>query len=135
MMGRGGGPGRGPSPKRELTMLVRKVDLLTGDIALNLSTEQSAGLAEILVRIQAQESMTDEQATAARDEILALMDEGQKAKQDAIGLPFSRGGGGGRGGPGGGEAPPEDANPFADEQNAQALTALLDRLGGGPEQE
>jgi hypothetical protein len=66
--------------------------------------------------------------------MLALLDDDQKVKQEAIGLPFGRGGGG-RGGPGGGEAPPEDANPFADEQNAQALTALLDRLGGDTDKE
>ena len=139
MMGMGGGGGgagaRGPSPKRELTTLVRKVDLLTGDVALSLSADQTTALGEILVRIQAQESMTDDQATAAHEEILALLDESQKAKQDAIGLPFGRSGGrggrGGRGGPGGGEAAQEDANPFADEQNALALQSLLERIGSG----
>ncbi len=134
MMGMGGG--RGPSPKRELTMLVRKVDLLTGDIALNLSDEQGASLAEILGKIKSQEEMTDDDASALNGEILALLDEDQKAKQDAVGLPFRRGGRGGSpggpsgspGGPGGGEQP-ENANPFVQEQNAAALDGLLQRFG------
>jgi hypothetical protein len=134
-MGPGGGmmgmgPGRGPSPKRELTMLVRKIDLLTGDIALNLTEDQAASLATILVDLRSQPTMTDDQATAARDAILAVLDEAQKARQEAIGLPFGRGGGrGGRGGgPGEGEAE-EDANPFAQEENATAMQSLLARLG------
>lgn len=148
MMGMGGGGpggmgmgmGRGPSPKRQLTMLVRKVDLLTGDIALNLTDEQSAALAEILGKIKSQETMTDDEASALNDEILALLDEDQKAKQDAVGLPFRRGarggspGGRGGGSPGGAGGGPggeqsEDANPFTEERNAGALNALLERFG------
>lgn len=131
MMGMGGG--RGPSPKRQLTMLVRKVDLLTGDVALNLSDEQGTALTEILGKIKSQEEMTDEEASTLNDEILALLEEDQKAKQDAIGLPFRRSGRGGSpggpsGSPGGGEQA-ENANPFAQEQNAGALDALLQRFG------
>ncbi len=131
--GMGMGGGRGPSPKRELTMLVRKIDLLTGDIALDLSDEQSSELAQILVRLNSQDAMTDDDATAAQEEILALLDDTQKAKQEAIGLPFRRGGDGrgGRGGPGGaggGEAA-EDANPFSQEENSAAMQSLLQRWG------
>jgi len=139
-MGMGGGMGgRGPSPKRQLTSLVRKVNLLTGDVALNLSGEQAAGLVEILGRMESQETMTDEDATALNEELLALFNDDQKAKQDAIGLPFRRGGrrggpGGGPGGPGGGEQE-EDANPFAQEQNAVALQSLLERFGEPPADE
>ena len=73
-----------------------------------------------------------------------MFNDDQKAKQDAIGLPFSRGGRGGRGGggsgggspggPGGGEQE-EDANPFAQEQNAAALQSLLERFGEPPTDE
>jgi hypothetical protein len=130
-MGRGGG---GPSPKRQLTTLVRKIDLLTGDVALNLSDEQTAALAEILAPLKSQATMTDDQATAAYEEIFALLDDDQKAKQDAVGLPFRRGGRGGggfggRGGPGGGGEEDESANPFTEEQNAEALQSLLARFG------
>jgi len=131
--GGGMGGGRGPSPKRELTMLVRKVDLLTGDVALNLSDEQGTALAEILGKIKSQETMTDEDATALNEEILAVFDEDQKAKQEAVGLPFrrgGRGGGPGGGGPGGGGEQAEDANPFGEERNTGALDALLGRFGG-----
>lgn len=130
-MGMGGGMGgRGPSPKRQLTSFVRKIDLLTGDIALNLSDEQTTGLVEILGRMESQESMTDEDATALNEELAALFNDDQNAKQDAVGLPFRRGGrGGGSGGPGGGDEQAEDANPFTQEQNATALQSLLGRFG------
>jgi len=127
----GGGFGGGPSPKAQLTTLVRKIDLLTGDIALTLTSEQSASVAELLQRIAAQEAMTNEQATALREELLALLTDEQKAKQDAIGIPFRRGGGsGGPGGPGGGSpGGGEEANPFQDGENANAIKSLLGRLG------
>ncbi len=126
----GGGMGGGrwaPSPKRELTTLVRKIDLLTGDIALNLSDDQTTALAEILVRLDTQETMADDDAKAAQGEILAVLDDTQKAKQEAVGLPRSGRGRGGRGG-GGGEDE-EDANPFSQEENATALQSLMGRLG------
>ena len=133
--GPGGMGGRGPSPKRQLTTLVRKVNLLTGDIALNLSDEQGAALAAILGTMKSQETMTDVDATALNEEILDVFNVDQKAKQEAISLPRgARGGrgggpgGGSPGGPGGGEQD-ENANPFAEEQNAGALDALLERFG------
>jgi hypothetical protein len=122
-----GGGRWAPSPKRELTTLVRKIDLLTGDIALNLSDDQTTALAEILVRLDTQETMADDDAKAAQGEILAVLDDTQKAKQEAVGLPRSGRGRGGRGG-GGGEDE-EDANPFNQEENATALQSLLGRLG------
>lgn len=132
----GGGPGggRGPSPKRQLTTLVRKIDLLTGDIALHLTPEQSRSLAELLRRVAAQEEMSDEQAAAAEAEFMAILTDEQKAKQESIALPFRRGGGGGfggggpGGGPGGGNEDPS-ANPLQSEENAAALKSLLSRLG------
>ena len=131
--GGGMGGGRGPSPKRQLTMLVRKVDLLTGDVAMNLTDEQGTALAEILGKIKSQETMTDDDASALNEEILTVFDDDQKAKQEAISLPRGprggRGGGPGGGGPGGGEQA-EDANPFGEERNAESLDALLGRFGG-----
>jgi hypothetical protein len=124
--GMGGmGGGRGPSAKRQLTTLVRKIDLLTGDIALNLADEQSSQLADLLSRIESQDAMTDEDAKVLHEELLGLLTDEQTAKQEAVSLPFRRGGGGMGGG---GQDP--DANPFEQEQNGEALSALLQRFRG-----
>ncbi len=130
-MGMGGGMGGGqPNPKRQLTTLVRKLDLLTGDIGIRLTDEQVAQAQGVLAELAAKEKLTDEEATASYDQLLALLSDEQKAKQDAIGLPFRRGGGGGGGG--GGMAPPPepDANPFEDADSGSALKSLLNRVGG-----
>jgi len=141
-MGRGGG--RPPRPKRDLTTLVRKIDLLTGDVALTLSEEQAGSLMARLAELGAAETMTDEDAQAGHDAILDMFDEDQKSRLDAISPPRRRPGGGGPGGggpggPGGGMGGPggpgggeqaEDANPFQEESNAQVLTHLRERFGG-----
>ena len=123
MMGGGGSP----PPKRQLTSLVRKIHLLTGDISLNLTSEQGTALAAILRSIEAQDKMSDEEATAHYEKILALLSDEQKAKQEGIGLPPRAP----TGSPGGPPPKPEpDANPFRDEPNGPALQTLLERLGG-----
>ena len=141
-MGMGPGMGGGRTPKRQLTTLVRKLELLTGDIKLTLTPEQSAAIATMLDGLKSSPQLTDEEANAKYEQLLALLDDDQKAKQDAIGLPFRRGGGGGFGGPGGpgggpggpgggpGGGQPPDANPFSEEENAKVLSALIERLGG-----
>ena len=132
MMGMmGGGMGGQPQPKRQLTTLVRKLELLTGDIAIALTPEQTKAVQTALDELSAVEKMTDDEAKARYEKLLALLDEKQQAKQEAIGLPFRRGGGGGMGGGMGGGAPPDpEANPFADEANANALKSLRARLSG-----
>ena len=141
-----GGP-RPPRPKRDLTSLVRKLDLLTGDVSITLSDEQAASLGGCLADVEKAESMSDDDAQAKHEELLALLDEDQKSRLDAIGLPRRRSGGpggpggapGGRGGPGGGPGGPgggeqaEDANPFQEESNAQAITSLRERFGAEEE--
>ena len=130
MMGMGGGGGGGfggPRPKQQLTNLVRKLELLTGDIALTLTAEQQQEIAKQLDVLAELKTLTDDEAEAKYNELLALLDDAQKNKQDAIGLPFRRGGGGGGGG---GNQPPPDANPFESEQNASALQSLRDRVKG-----
>jgi hypothetical protein len=133
-----GGGGGGPRPKRDLTTLVQKIDLLTGDIALAISDEQAASLTVALAGIDEAETMSDDEAQAKHDAIVALLDDTQKARLDAVGIPRQRGsggpGGGGRGagGPGGGpeaERPAPDANPFRDEAIASALDHLRQRFG------
>lgn len=125
MMGMMGG-GQGPRPKQQLTSLVRKLELLTGDIALNLTDEQRQAIAKQLDEFAALQTLTDDDAEKKYKDLLAVFDDGQKAKQDAIGLP--RGGGGGGGFGGGGTPTPPDANPFESETNANALKSLRERL-------
>ena len=151
MPGMGGmGGGRQPSPKRELTTLVRKLELLTGDVGISLSDKQAADLCTALADIEEAETMSDEDAQTTHDKLLALLEEEQNARLEAVSLPRRRGGGrggpggggpggpggggpggpggGGPGGPGGGEEA-EDANPFQEEPNAEALTRLRERFG------
>jgi hypothetical protein len=116
---------------------VRELELLTGDVAIALSAEQGIALVAALQDIEKAESMSDEDAQAKHDEILGLLDDGQKSRLEAISLPRRRPGGPGGGpggGGGGGEAggePAEDANPFLEEANGKALSSLRERLGSG----
>ncbi len=134
-----GGMGMGdrfaPRPKRELTTLVRKLDLLTGDIAIALSDEQAKTLAESLKDVELADNMTDDDARAKNEQILSALDEDQKARLEAIGLPRRARSGPGRpedAGPGGIGRPAdsESTNPFAQEVEAKALNSLRERLVG-----
>lgn len=128
-MGMGMGGGRPPRPKRDLTTLVRKIDLLTGDVGLMLSEEQIGLLLGSLAELAAAETMSDDDAQAQHDAIFAMFDDDQKSRLDAISLPRRRRGGfGGPGGPGGRDQA-EDTNPFQEEPNAQAVTNLRGRFG------
>jgi hypothetical protein len=130
--GRGGPGGFAPAPKRQLTTLVQKIDLLTGDVALDLTTDQATQICGLLADIETSETMSDEEATAKYDALLAVLSEEQRAKEQAVGLPRRprRGGGPGMGGMMGGPGSgPSDENPFRSEENAQALTQLRERFG------
>jgi hypothetical protein len=106
-MGEGGRGGRGPSPKRDLTTLVGKLNLLTGDISLDLNEAQITTVVESLAEIENAESMTDEQAKEKYDALIASLTDEQKAKLEQVALPFAgRGGGFGGGGFGGGGGRP-----------------------------
>ena len=122
----GGGMG-GPNPKRDLTVLVRKIDLLTGDIGLKLNPEQSKSVSAALADVEKAEEMSDDDAKAKHDEILKLLDDGQKSQLDAVGLPRPQRGAGG--GSPGGPPPAAPANPFRDESNSAALENLRQRFG------
>lgn len=143
MMGMMGGGG--PQPKRELTSVVRKIDVLTSGIALDLTSEQADMLADVLARIKTAPTMTDDEAAAFQEEIEGILTEDQLAAQEAIGLPRRRRGGGGGpggGGPGGGGGGPgggggfggdpavEQENPFLQDTNAAALENLVKRFTG-----
>lgn len=133
MGGMGGGMGGGqPAPKRDLTTLVRKVEMLTGDITLNLSFEQANAVLKTLENLDTQEALTDDEAKEHHTAVLAILDDTQKAKLEAIGLPRPARGGGGFGGFGGGGTPPDpNANPFKDENNFKALNGLRAHFGSG----
>jgi hypothetical protein len=103
-MGGMGGMGMGPRPKRDLTTLVRKIDLLTGDIAVTLSAEQTVAVNDCLKDLEKPAKMSDDEAKAKHDKLLALFNDAQKARFEAIGLPRPApraGGAGGPSGPGG----------------------------------
>jgi hypothetical protein len=148
-MGGGMGGGRGPAPKRDLTTLVRKLDLLTGNIGIKLESDQLAGLMKGLVGVEEREKMSDDDAKAMHEELLGLLSDSQKEQLDAIGLPFGArpgGGGGGGGGAGGGGGfggggfgggggggPPDpDANPFKQQSAQDALKSMRTRFGVAP---
>ena len=136
-MGGGGGGGRGgrgaPSSRRGLTTLVRKLDLLTGDIAVKFSTKQASEIGGLLAKAGGGEKMTDEQAKTALEAVEAALSDEQKSALEKVGLPRRRrGGGGGFGRGGGGGQAPQDENPFTEEDNHTALVSLLKRHGVTP---
>ena len=86
----GDGRRHGPAAKRELVTAVRKLDLLTGEIAITLAPNQAAAILESLKDIDQAEELSDDDAKAKHEQILAALDETQKARLDAIGLPRAR---------------------------------------------
>lgn len=128
-MGGGRGGFGAPRPKRDLPTLVRKIVLLTGDVKLDLSAEQASAVIAALEGIEQAETMSDDEAQAKLDLLLAALDETQKQQLEAIGLPR----GPRPGGSGGGERPAEDANPFSEETNSSALETLRNRFQAGKE--
>jgi hypothetical protein len=157
---RGGSASRGSSrqvPARfQLMMLVRKLELLTGDVAIKLSDEQASQVHALLKEIEAAETLSDEDAQQKHDALLALMEDAQKAKTEAVSIPFRRGGSGGSGGRGGSAgnssggrggssgtsgggnrsaAAEDNTNLFREGSSAEAIQALLGRLGPDEEAE
>ncbi len=121
--GRGGG-GRGgfqPSPTRELTSFVRKLDLLTGDLKITLSAEQGKAIKPLLDGIKEVAAVEDDIAADMLEELKGKLTEEQNAKLDSISMPRTRGGfsrgGGGEGG----------SNPFVEDETAKSA---MDSLSG-----
>jgi hypothetical protein len=124
--GRGrGGSGRQLPARFQLAMLVRKLNLLTGDIAITLTADQSRDMHALLKEIESAESLSDEQAQAGHDALLGLLDESQQVKASAVSLPFRRGGGG-RGSAGSEDG--SESTPFREGSGADSIQALLERL-------
>ena len=102
----------------------------------------------LLQEVEAAESLTDEDAQEKHDALLALMEESQQAKTEAVSIPYrrssSRGRGGGSGGRGGssrgsrgsgegssgasGASSAGGTNLFREGSGADAIQALLLRL-------
>ena len=122
--GRGGRGGFQPSPTRELTTLVRELDLLTGDVKIELADDQRKAVKALLEGIKGAETIDDETAQDMLDELNGKLTDEQKAKLEAVSLPRTRGSFG-RGGGGGGDSEP--TNPFSSDENA---SKAIESLGG-----
>lgn len=147
MMGMGGGMG-GPQPKRDLASLVRKLDLLTGDVAVTLTSQQAAAISDCLRDVEIAPTMSDDEAKQRHEKLLAVFSEEQKERFSAIELPRRGGapgggpgmGGGmmgkggmggpmmGKGGMGGGPMQDPNQNPFQQDSVAKALKSLRGKL-------
>ena len=150
------GSGRQVPARFQLMMLVRKLELLTGDVGIKLSVEQASQVHALLTEIEAAETLSDEAAQQKHDALLALMEDTQQAKTAAVSIPFRRGSSSGRTGSGGrgssdgnsggsrsggrggsegssgggnrGASAEDDANLFREGSSAEAIQALLERL-------
>ena len=139
----GGRGGNRASGKRDLTTLVRKLELLTGGVSVKLTDDQVASVAKKLVAVGGEESLTEEQAKVAYEGLVEVLTESQRGQLAKVSLPRRRGGrrGGGDSGPppgaqtgdgGRGEPEPQNENPFTESANGKALVALLTRFGVEP---
>ena len=133
-----------PRPKRDLTALVQKLDLLTGDIGITLTAEQAAAVNDCLRDVEKSAKMSDDDAKAKHDQLMAVLNENQKARLKAIELPQPAF----RGGPGAicpltgkpkpalpgtmGIGPPgwedDSQNPFQLDAEGKAVKSLHERL-------
>lgn len=76
-----------PNPKRELALLVRKLNLLTDDIQLKLTSEQSHALMQSLAGVDEAELLSETEALQRHEQLLSVLNTEQQAKLNAIGLP------------------------------------------------
>jgi hypothetical protein len=121
-----GGGQRGPSPKAQLAQLVGKLDVLTAQsLHVELTTDQKKQAKELLADLTEKDAITDEEAKAKLDALLALLEPNKQTLEDAG---FRWPGAGGGGGPGGGGQTPS-TNPFKTGEAADRLKALQTALG------
>lgn len=109
----GGGKGpSGPSSKTQLAQLVGKLDTLTNQsLHITLTPEQKKQAKEILADLTEKDAITEEEAKAKLDALVALLEPNKKTLVDA-GFPAP---------PRGGDPP---ANPFKEGEGAERLKAL-----------
>jgi hypothetical protein len=121
----GGMGGGGAQPKAQLAGLVDKLDLLTArPLAIQLTDEQRAKVAEQLKGLAEAKDLTDEEAKKRLD---ALTDTLKPYREtlEAAGYRWPGAGGGG------GRQPPPPPNPFMEEKNNKHLKELQERLTKG----
>ncbi len=131
-MGKAGGPpggggmggARGPRSKNQLVSLVNKLDLLTRKpLSVSLNEEQKKQVRERLKGLESLETISEEEAKTRLDALLESLKD-QKETLEAAGYRW----------PGQGFSRPADVpNPFKDQKNAQALSALQERVGPSKE--
>lgn len=126
--GKGGIGGGAPLTSRvQLVVLVNALDTLVDQpVALTLTPEERATVAQQLKGLDKANNVTDEDAKARLDTILKVVEKDRKALE-AIGYRWPTPEG--KGPPKGGFAPPKDSpNPFNDAQAAERLKSLQERL-------
>lgn len=77
----------GDWPKLDLATLVQKLNVLTGDITITFTAEQSAAVVDCLGEVESVASMSHDEAKAKYDRLMGLLSESQKASLKAIALP------------------------------------------------
>ena len=124
--GMGGGMGGGGAqPKAQLAGLVDKLDLLTAKpLAIQLTDEQRAKIAEQLKGLDQAKELTDEEAKKKLDALTETL-KPYRETLEAAGYRWPGAGGGG------GRQPPPPPNPFMEEKNNKHLKDLQDRLTKG----
>ena len=124
-MGKGGMGGGGAQPKAQLAGLVDKLDLLTAKpLAIQLTDEQRAMIAEQLKGLDQAKELTDEEAKKKLDALTETL-KPYRETLEAAGYRWPGAGGGG------GRQPPPPPNPFMEEKNNKHLKDLQDRLTKG----
>jgi hypothetical protein len=148
-MAAGAGETNGPRPKVDLTTLVQKMALLTSGIGITLSAEQATAVNDCLKDIEKSAQLSDSDAKAKHDKLVAVLNEKQKATLEAIALPHSAvcaGHGAGSEdsccGSSGGSCPmshataakkDENQNPFQQDVAGKAVKSLREQLAAkGP---
>jgi hypothetical protein len=141
--GMGGPGGMGPagaaggaSPRRSLSTLVAKLELLTAGLRIDLTPDQQRTIADTLAKLDEATELTDADAQKRIDDIQNLLTKDQAAVLGSIEL-RSRGGLSSAPGPvqtgatgrGQSTATPSSENPFKQPENAKRLQRLRDRLG------
>jgi hypothetical protein len=124
--GMGGGMGGGGAqPKAQLAGLVDKLDLLTArPLAIQLTDEQRAKIAEQLKGLDEAKDLTDEEAKKRLDALMETL-KPYRETLEAAGYRWPGAGGGG------GQQPPPPPNPFMEEKNNKHLKELQERLTKG----
>ncbi len=119
--GKGGMGGMGTSVQTQLANLVAKLDLLTGKpLQLSLTDKERAAVREQLAGLADNDNLEDGEVRRRLDNVLEALKDHRKTLEDAgYRWPAQVDGLFGDG-----------SNPFREEQTAQRLQALQQRLGG-----